>query len=336
MDLKHRLKFFYYKFDYLLILLASKSSVIRFFYYNFFNFSFNREKRAVLHGKLHHLKNTIKEKDVGRFILVRNIHKIEKGLSMSPLRNIFALSYIKETVDIFNSLRSENDKQIQWANDVLSEYFKTVSHNKFIKNLYQNFKPIKEDNKKPYISSSRVKSKITFEDFEILCKRRRSVRWYSDRKVNIKDVYKAIKTSGLSPSACNRQPFRYVIIKDEKIKIFASKIPMGTVGWAENIPLFCVIVGDLSAYFDERDRHVIYIDSSLAAMSFALGLETLGLSSCMINWPDIEKRERKMEKILNLNKYERPIMCMSVGYSLDDGKIPFSEKKEISNLITII
>jgi nitroreductase len=102
---------------------------------------------------------------------------------------------------------------------------------------------------------------------------------------------------------------------------------MGTAGFASNLPALAVVVGDLSAFPLERDRHVIYIDGSLAAMQFMLALETLGLASCPINWPDIDAREAAMAKHLGLKPYERVVMLIGFGYAKDDGLIPFSRKR---------
>ena len=107
---------------------------------------------------------------------------------------------------------------------------------------------------------------------------------------------------------------------------------MGTAGFSENIPAIIAIVGDLSAYPEERDRHVIYIDGSLAAMQLMLALETLELSTCPINWPDIRNREKRIREIIKLKDYERIIMLMAVGYADPTGGIPYSQKKE-NNLI---
>ena len=104
-------------------------------------------------------------------------------------------------------------------------------------------------------------------------------------------------------------------------------IPMGIKGFYRNIPALAVLVGKLSAYVYERDRHIIYIDGGLAAMSFMYALETLGLSSVPINWPDIEFFEKKMEALLHLDIDERPIMLIGIGYADPEGQIPFSQKK---------
>ena len=86
-------------------------------------------------------------------------------------------------------------------------------------------------------------------------------------------------------------------------------------------------MGDLSCYTEERDRHLIYIDASLAISQFMLALQTLGLSTCAINWPDVEERERELQKAIGLKKYERAVMFISVGYADSQGKVPYSQKK---------
>ena len=176
-------------------------------------------------------------------------------------------------------------------------------------------------------------SSITYEEFFKLNLRRRSVRWYKDQFISEKLILKALKVAKLSPSACNRQPFKFLFFNKKSDVGEISSIPMGTSGYSYNIPSIVVVVGDLSSYFSERDRHVIYIDASLAAMTFMLTLETMGLSSCPINWPDIEKLERKMKKKLSLKSYERPVMLISVGYADERGIIPYSCKKNENNLI---
>jgi nitroreductase len=64
-----------------------------------------------------------------------------------------------------------------------------------------------------------------------------------------------------------------------------------------------------------------------------LAFETLGLSTCAINWPDTEVREKKMESFLNLDPCHRPVMLLAVGYADPEGGIPYSQKKDDKILI---
>ena len=124
----------------------------------------------------------------------------------------------------------------------------------------------------------------------------------------------AVEAAAQAPSACNRQPFRFSIFDHPADAAKVGAITNGTAGFSQNFPCLIVVVGDLSAYPYERDRHLIYVDASLASMQLMLALETLGLSSCPINWPDIEVMERGMAEVLDLSFHERPIMLISVGY----------------------
>jgi nitroreductase len=145
-------------------------------------------------------------------------------------------------------------------------------------------------------------------------------------------IDKAILVANQAPSACNRQPFEFRIIDDPNLLKEVVSFPMGTIGYEKSVPVMIVIVGNLDAYFDERDRHVIYIDASLASMSLMYALETMGLSSCAINWPDIEEREVKMERFLGLKRYQRPIMCLALGYPDPVGMVAFSEKRPLDQI----
>ncbi len=64
-------------------------------------------------------------------------------------------------------------------------------------------------------------------------------------------------------------------------------------------------------------------------MSFLFALETLGLSSCTINWPDFEPLEARMQKILGLDITERVVMLIAVGYAHPETLVPYSEKKQL-------
>jgi nitroreductase len=159
------------------------------------------------------------------------------------------------------------------------------------------------------------------------------VRWYKDQTVSEDLIVQAVNLAALAPSACNRQPFRFYISSNKQKAVEIAKCAGGTSGWAEGIPCTIAIIGDLSMYPKEKDRHLIYIDSSLAAMQLMLAFETLGLATCAINWPDVKEAENKLKKIVNLRSYERPIMLISVGYPDEQGGIPYSQKKSNRLLI---
>ena len=304
-----------------------------------FSAGFRREIWSVLSGIRAH--RTSEESLSGLvYKLRRNIHRLEKGLIMDPLRDVFALGYIEETIEAYIQMSAStcsDASQMRWFQDVLQEYFSVTGSHAIIDACRERFdraiRSEQNDEKSvPLPRSSYLKSEISYDEFYALCRQRRSVRWYQDQKVPRELIDQAIVAAAQSPSACNRQPFEFRIFDDPiKVQEIAG-IPMGTVGFTHQFPVIIVLVGKLNAYESDRDRHLIYIDGSLAAMSFMFALETLGLSSCPINWPGIDKREIQMDAALGLETYERPVMLISVGFARQTGKIPFSHKKGLNQI----
>lgn len=327
------------------IIYISNSRRLSSFYY-FFATGFANEHQAVLKGrKAYH--DSLKKIGETCALLRRNTHRLEKGLIMQPRRNVFAEKFIQETVDCYkeavkSTQLAESEKK--WATDVLDEYFKIVGSTlitdkarevylasrktqpeKF--DLAAEF-PSHDDSYKPYSYERLPISSVSFPDLKNLFIRRRSVRWYQDKPVPLELVKKAANIASFAPSACNRQPYCFFFCNEKEKAVAIAKCAGGTAGFAENLPAIIAIVGDLSAYPYERDRHLIYIDGSLAAMQLMLALETLGLSTCSINWPEVDASERKLRKSIKLKDYERVVMLMAVGYADVEGGIPYSQKKE--------
>jgi nitroreductase len=173
---------------------------------------------------------------------------------------------------------------------------------------------------------------VGYDDFAALCRRRRSVRWYRDQPVERELVDRALDAALQSPSACNRQSFQFRFFDEPDRVAKLAGIPAGTKGYGDSLPAICAVVGRLRAYPEERDRHVIYIDGALAAMSFMLALETVGLSSCAINWPDIAAQDEAAAKLLGLDPDERVVMLIGLGHADPQGKIPYSAKKPLASM----
>ena len=317
---------------------CSKNSLFSSFYYLIKN-NLRIEHQAVLAG-ISAFENN--EETSIKSNLRRNIHRIEKGLIARPQKATFATEYILETIISFKNEvdKSDDFESMVWAENVLNTYFSRVQKDELIMKAEEEFMKIKKalpqyykENKIPYRSDQRVKSNITYDKFLLLAQQRRSVRYYRDTPVPHELIEKAMRVALLAPSACNRQPYKFRVIDQPDILRNVTTIPLGTKTYATNIPMMIFVIGDQSYYSDERDRHLIYIDSSLATMSFVFALETLGLSSCIINWPDIKKKEILLSSILGLKTYERCVLCISVGFALEEGEIPYSQKKSLSTTI---
>lgn len=312
--------------------------------YGLLSSRFSRENYLVAVGIKRHNELASIKRQVSHPRLRRNTHRLEKGLIMQPRRSVFGLAYLEQLVTDFQLQVAKPNacqQELQWANSVLKEYFAGADENEpVIKRARKRFEASayvgSTDYYGPYERQTALHNTVEFEDFKKLTMQRRSVRWFTDERVPRSLVERAMQAATQAPSACNRQPFNVYIIDEGELLKRAVKQPIGTAGWEHNIPMLAVFVGDFSCFEAARDRHVPYIDASLAAMNLMLALETLGLSSCPINWPDIEIRERRMAKLLKLDAWQRPIMCMAIGYAQEQGGIAYSQKKLPEQLIRYV
>lgn len=265
---------------------------------------------------------------------------------MQPRRDVFAEAFILETVRCYNRAKARpcySEDELRWATDVLDEYFSVVGDTPPIRAARKEYAQAAGEREpgsnaethafKPYSLAECPETDISFDQLATLFLRRRSVRWYKQQPVPSDLIQQAINAAALAPSACNRQPYRFIVADDPELATEVAECAGGTTGFAQQLPAIIVVVGDLSAYPKERDRHLIYIDASLASMQLMLAAETLGLSTCPINWPDVDWSERKLQGILGLPEYERIVMLISIGYGDPASGIPYSQKKQ-NSLIT--
>jgi len=304
--------------------------------------SFNREQFAVLRGRRDYYRNLRTSRQTSTE-LRRNIHRLEKGLLMRPARPVFALDYLTESIEFYEraigrdtTATAAGATELAWAHDVLARYFAVVDPaNPVVAEARARFSATRaiydpgDSGRIPYRRAEGIKSSVRYEDLLDLARQRRSVRWFLPTKVPRELIDKALSVGIQSPSSCNRLPYEFRIFDDEALVRLVASIPFGSAGYSHQIPTIAVVVGRLNHYFSPRDRHGIYVDSALACMPFMLALESLGLASSVINWPDFEPLERRMEHVLHLDVDERVIMLVAIGYPDPEGMVAYSEKKSL-------
>lgn len=280
--------------------------------------------------------NRIGQGDVYNFR--RSIHRIEKGLLQKQLKTVFAEDYILETVHYLMRLRTSDacDKNtIAWGEAVLGQYFRVCQHAGRVAVAYKLYQDIEIENGQlalyPYPADTRPALSVRYDDLHQLALRRRSIRYYLDKNVEFETVQQAMAVAALSPSACNRQAFKFLFYNEKNIVDEILKIPGGYVGF--DAPSVVIVAGSYRGYFHERDANVPIIDASLAVMAFILALETLGLSSVCVNWPCLPDQDEVIRRLIHLEEDEFITILIVVGYAEPQGKVPYSAKRDINTLV---
>ena len=165
--------------------------------------------------------------------------------------------------------------------------------------------------------------------FYELAKTRRSIRAYAGRLIDRKDLEKCIDAARYSPSACNSQPWSFIIIDDpEKRNILAEAAAYGPGGFnsfTKEAKAFIALVAEkqvFPAWMAGKIRRVNYrhIDTGIACAHLVLQAHELGIGSCILGWFD----EGRIKKILSVPRFKKIELVVALGYPAE-GKI--SEKK---------
>ena len=168
------------------------------------------------------------------------------------------------------------------------------------------------------------------ELFDLL-KKRRSVRKYTEKKIEKEKLEKLLQAAMLAPSGHAFYPLQFIVIEDpEMLKKMAVMRSTGSAKMLEGAAAAIVILGDTekSDMWSE--------DASIAAENIYLAAEDLGLGTC---W--IQGRERNYDENTSTDAYLRCLLgypenvqlecTMSIGYAAahapekDPGELDYSK-----------
>jgi len=145
-------------------------------------------------------------------------------------------------------------------------------------------------------------------DIYELLNKRISVRKYSDTYVEKNIVEKIMRGVIISPSACNLQPWRFIVISNDVLK----KKLLPNWSWATEAPYMVVACGihekAWKRPFDGKDH--TDIDIAIAMENLILLATEEGLGTCWICCFD----EKIVSEALNLPEGMEPIALTPLGY----------------------
>jgi len=189
--------------------------------------------------------------------------------------------------------------------------------------------------------------------------RRRTVRDFSDEKVPIELIEKAIMTAGTAPSGANLQPWRFVVVQNaeikQKIRAAAEKEEyesyhgrmsakwlrrLALLGTDEHKPFleiapFLIVVFRINSIIENGETEPTYYSQESVGIAVGMLLTALhnaGLAT-LTHTPSPMKF---LQEILQRPKNEVPFVLIPVGYPADDAKVPNIKRKELSEIMQVI
>ncbi|MBR2625608.1 MAG: nitroreductase family protein [Lentisphaeria bacterium] len=166
-------------------------------------------------------------------------------------------------------------------------------------------------------------------DFLEMMKQRRSCRSFDPAKsVSREDLLKIVEAGRLSPSGCNSQPWKFIVVDSPEAKeklCDAIVVGNGMTGapWRHQVPAFIIFVEQPAKVMPSVIEH--YHDSQrfapgdigAACMNMCHEAFSLGLSTCMIGMND----QKKMEEYFGIPEGRTVRVVLAIGYAADDSPV---------------
>lgn len=168
-------------------------------------------------------------------------------------------------------------------------------------------------------------------NFSELVQARQSVRGYTPESVEQEKLEKCIEAARVAPSACNSQPWHFIVVNDpplrDAIADTTSNRVIGINHFTKQAPVHIVIVREqpnltsgIGGTIWNKD-YTTY-DIGIATAQFCLQATELGLGTCILGWFN----EKSVKKILNIPSKKRVELIITLGYPSNNDIRPKKRK----------
>ena len=153
-------------------------------------------------------------------------------------------------------------------------------------------------------------------NFQELVNKRQSDRKYKSESVDRELVIQCLEAARLAPSACNSQPWKFVVVDNPELlpHMADAAAGMGMNKWVKTAPVVVAVVLEKMNFTARigsviKDKEYSLLDVGIAVEHFCLQAAELGLGTCIMGWFD----EKKVKKLLGIGNKRIPLL-ISLGY----------------------
>ena len=153
-----------------------------------------------------------------------------------------------------------------------------------------------------------------------LVQNRQSDRAFLDTPVEKDKIERILEAARLAPSACNSQPWKFVVVTNPEKRILvadatASKV-LSMNHFIKQAPVQLVLIEEDSNCTSRvggmlTNKYYPHIDLGIAASHISLAATDEGLGSCIVGWCN----EKKVRKALDIPRNKRVLLVIFLGYS---------------------
>lgn len=162
---------------------------------------------------------------------------------------------------------------------------------------------------------------------------RRSIRSYRPDPIPEEVLNRILEAVRIAPSGSNRQPWRFIIVKDEELKkrmvpacrnqSFVAEAPIIVVACGYNIHY------NRGGYMGDMS---MLVDVSIAFTHLILAARAEGLGTCWIG----SFNNEDVKKILNIPKNDVNVVAITpLGYPRDEEFAETARRKTLSEIVSL-
>ncbi len=157
---------------------------------------------------------------------------------------------------------------------------------------------------------------------------RYSCRSYTPAPVSREMVLAVLDTARLAPSACNKQPWKFLVADTQELR--EKVIATYNRDWVQDVQTFIIACGDHSEAWHRADgKDHTDVDVAIAVEHICLAAASLGLGTCWICNFDAPA----LSAALELPEGIEPIAIIPLGYPTPGVKAPEKKRKPIDEII---
>jgi len=169
-----------------------------------------------------------------------------------------------------------------------------------------------------------------------LIQKRRSVRRYADKPVAKEDILKCLEAARLAPSACNSQPWHFIVIDEPELrKRVAERIFSGVYSmnkFAKDAPVLVSVVSEKQKFLASfggqvRDTSYALVDVGIACEHLVLQAQELGIGSCWMGWFD----EKALKEELRISRNKKIDLVIALGFPAEE-KATVRERRSLKEM----
>jgi nitroreductase len=171
-------------------------------------------------------------------------------------------------------------------------------------------------------------------DFFDLIRARESCRNFDERPVEREKLIQCLEAARIAPSACNSQPWSFVVVEGELARKLAPCVQGGGMNrFTDKAPAFIVVLQEhatLSSRLKGTDDQTFAsLDVGLATAHLVLAATDQGLSTCILGWLN----EKMISDLLGISSGQRVKLVVAVGYAAADTVLRTKKRRELDDIV---